>query len=72
MAKNKKPTMMEVKNVINKLIYEAQSLRTGLNQVDIKLNSYIRMNGDEAKVEKFLKEELAKKRQEHSIDKEAK
>ena len=30
------------------------------------------MNGDEAKVEKFLKEELAKKRQEHSIDKEAK
>ena len=72
MAKNKKPTMMEVKNVINKLIYEAQSLRTGLNQVDIILNSYIRMNGDEAKVEKFLKEELAKKRQEHSIDKEAK
>ena len=72
MAKNKKPTMMEVKNVINKLIYEAQSLRTGLNQVDIILNSYIRMNGDEAKVEKFLKEELAKKRQEHSIDKEVK
>ena len=67
MAKNKKPTMMEVKNVINKLIYEAQSLRTGLNQVDIILNSYIRMNGDEAKVEKFLKEELAKMRQEHSI-----
>ena len=72
MAKNKKPRMMEVKNVINMLIYEAQSLRTGLNQVDIILNSYIRMNGDEAKVEKFLKEELAQKRQEHSIDKEAK
>ena len=40
MGKNKKPTMMQVKNVVNNLIKETIILRKGIEQLDFLLNHY--------------------------------
>ena len=60
MSKNKKPTMMEVKNVINNLIQETSELRKGVNQLDYILNYYIKFNGHEEKFVDFLEKESRK------------
>ena len=61
MSKNKKPTMMEVKNVINNLIQETSELRKGVNQLDYILNYYIKFNKNEKEFTKFLEKESKRK-----------
>ena len=61
MSKNKKPTMMEVKNVINNLIQETSELRKGVNQLDYILNYYIKFSKNEKEFTKFLEKESKRK-----------
>ena len=67
MAKNKKPTMMEVKNVINNMLMEMQRMQSSIYAIDSALASYVefRKNTDEWNkwVDKKLKERNAKTNQ---------
>ena len=70
MSKNKKPTMMQVKNVINNLIQETSALRQGVQQLDYILNYYIKFNGHEEKFVKFLEKESKENLKEEKEEKD--
>ena len=58
--KDKKPTMMEVKNAISNLIQDIVSLNKKITAIDRILNMYVSFqnNGDEFK--KYIESELKK------------
>ena len=51
--KNKKPTMMEVKNAINNLIHEFSNLSNYLRNLDQTLGLYIDYKKDSEKFQKW-------------------
>ena len=61
-APNKKPTMMEVKNVLSNLIIEYQNMMTAVRNLDGLLGAYINFKGDQ---KKFL-DHLSKNKKEKS------
>ena len=58
MGKNKKPTMMEVKNVVNNVITQLIVAQRGINELDYLLNSFIEFNGDVEAFKKFLDKKI--------------
>jgi hypothetical protein len=58
MAKNKKPTMMQVKNVVNNVITQLIVAQKGINELDYLLNSFIEFNGDVEGFKKFLDKKI--------------
>ena len=60
MSKNKKPTMMEVKNAINNLIREFSSLTEYVKILDQTLGGYIEFKKDNDKFKSFLDKEFKK------------
>lgn len=58
MAKNKKPTMMQVKNVVNNVITQLVVAQRGINELDYLLNSFIEFNGDVEGFKKFLDKKI--------------
>ena len=60
MGKNKKPTMMEVKNAINNLIREFSSLTEYVKILDQTLGGYIEFKKDNDKFKTFLDKEFKK------------
>jgi len=66
MSKNKKPTMMQVKNVINNVLMELQQIKGAITNLDFITNYYIKYNKDEDKFKEFLEEQTKK------LEKEAK
>ncbi len=66
MSKNKKPTMMQVKNVINNVLMELQQIKGAISNLDFITNYYIKYNKDEDKFKEFLEKQTKK------LEKEAK
>jgi hypothetical protein len=60
MTKNKKPTMMQVKNVCDNLIKESIVTRRGVEQLDYILWNYIEFNQNEDRFKEFLKNKVKK------------
>tara|TARA_R110002020_G_scaffold133354_1_gene297554 strand:- start:21675 stop:21881 length:207 start_codon:yes stop_codon:yes gene_type:complete len=60
MAKNKKPTMMEVKNAIGNLIKEFSNIANYVSSLDQTLGSYIEFKKDGKKFPKWLEKEVEK------------
>ena len=58
--KNKKPTMMEVKNAISNLITEYSNLAQYTSNLDKTLGSYIKYKKDDKKFPKWLEKEINK------------
>jgi hypothetical protein len=56
MAKNKKPTMMEVKNVLGNLIQEVESLGKHVSMVDNILMGYLNYKQEADEFKKWLSE----------------
>ena len=46
MNQNKKPTMMQMKNVISNVINHINSIEQAVARLDIIINQYIRFKGD--------------------------
>jgi hypothetical protein len=67
MAKNKKPTMMEVKNVINNIIKELSEIADYTRAIDQTMGSYIKYKKDEKKFKSWMEKqyEKLKKDQDH-------
>ena len=60
MTKNKKPTMMQVKNVINNMLADLSGMQKALEKLDFILNYYIKYNKNEEKFSEWLKKEVKK------------
>ena len=58
--KDKKPTMMEVKNAINNLIQDIVSLDQKITAIDRILNMYVSFQGNEKEFRKHIEDELKK------------
>ena len=54
MSKNKKPTMMQVKNVVNNVITQLVVAQRGIKELDYLLNAFIEFSGDVEGFKKFL------------------
>ena len=54
MSKNKKPTMMQVKNVINNALMELEYLKKAVTNLDFIINYYIKYNKDDIKFKEYL------------------
>ena len=57
MAKAKKPTMMEMKNVVTNLIMQIEKITFEVNQINAAFASYIHYNKDVEGFGKFLEKE---------------
>tara|TARA_R110002020_G_scaffold97_6_gene527 strand:- start:16184 stop:16426 length:243 start_codon:yes stop_codon:yes gene_type:complete len=68
MAKDKKPTMMEVKKAVNTLIHQQNELMGHLSVIDKVVGNYIRYNKDEESFKKWLNENI----KEEEVDLEVK
>ena len=60
---NKKPTMMQVKNVINNILRQMSVVSTKLDQVDGIVNMYISFKKDRDSFKKYVDEQLKEKMQ---------
>ena len=54
MSKNKKPTMMQVKNVVNNVITQLVVAQRGIKELDYLLNAFIEYSGNVEEFKKFL------------------
>ena len=63
--KQKKPTKNDFKTVINNILIEMSEISTSLRALDAALGSYINMNGDTKKWDKYLKDSIKKAKEEH-------
>ena len=55
---SRKPTMNEVKNAINNLIYEIDTIHKGIMKLDGVLSSYIDFMGNKDKWMKFVEKSV--------------
>jgi hypothetical protein len=60
MAKNKKPTMMQVKDVVNKVIGQIEFLRQGITQLDFLFHKYLEFTKDKEMFKAYLEAEKQK------------
>ena len=58
MSKNKKPTMMEVKNVLSNLITQTSRLDEHIAQLDFIIARYFEFKGDKDKFQKWLEKNV--------------
>tara|TARA_R100000458_G_C8050210_1_gene97670 strand:- start:187 stop:417 length:231 start_codon:yes stop_codon:yes gene_type:complete len=58
MAKNKKPTMNQVKNVVNNVITQLIVAQRGIKELDYLFNAFIEFNGDVEGFKKFLDDKV--------------
>ena len=67
MAKNKKPTMMEVKNVITNILQELGEVVNYTKAIDQTVGSYIKYKKDDKKFKSWMEKqyEKLKKDQDH-------
>ena len=70
MAKNKKPTMMEVKNVLGNLIQEVESLGKHVSMVDNILMGYLNYEQEADEFKKWLSENTVNPNKEEEGEKE--
>ena len=70
MAKNKKPTMMEVKNVLGNLIEEVESLGKHVSMVDNILMGYLNYKQEADEFKKWLSENTVNPNKEEEGEKE--
>jgi hypothetical protein len=70
MAKNKKPTMMEVKNVLGNLIQEVESLGKHVSMVDNILMGYLNYKQEADEFKKWLSENTVNPNKEEEGEKE--
>ena len=60
MTKNKKPTMAEVKNVINNLIQRLTYTQNNVRELNYLFDTFVEFNSNTEQFEKFLKEKIEK------------
>ena len=60
MAKNKKPTMKEVRNAINNMGQWVQGIEIWLNQLDVIVSLFIKYMDKDKKFDEFVKKESKK------------
>jgi len=72
MGKNKKPTMMQVKNVVNNMLMEIEYLKQAVSNLDFIVNYYIKYNDDSDKFKTYVEELSKKAKKEQDKNKEAK
>ena len=70
MANNKKPTMMEMKNVVSNVISHMNQLYKYVNSLDITVTEYMKFNGNSDEFAEHCKK-LGEKAKE-KVDKESK
>ena len=58
--KNKKPTMAEVKNVINNLINQMTYTQNNVRELNYLFDTFVEFNSNTEQFEKFLKEKIEK------------
>lgn len=64
MAKNKKPTLMEVKTVINNMLMHMTELQQNVSKIDSAVSGYIKFKGDEKKYIQWLNKQIEKQKKE--------
>ena len=72
MGKNKKPTMMQVKNVVNNMLMEIEYLKQAVSNLDFIVNYYIKYNDDSDKFKTYVEKLSTKAKKEQDKNKEAK
>ncbi len=72
MGKNKKPTMMQVKNVVNNMLMEIEYLKQAVSNLDFIVNYYIKYNDDSDKFKTYVEKLSKKAKKEQDKNKEAK
>ena len=58
MAKNKKPTMMDVKTAISNILVEMSHMSQTMRAIDSALASYVEFKGDEVEWRKWVEKKL--------------
>ena len=58
MSQNKKPTMMQMKNVVSNIINHVNSLEQAVSKIDIVVNQYIKFKGDGTEFGVWIKNAL--------------
>ena len=66
MAKNKKPTMMQVKTAISNLITEYSNMTNYISRLDQTLGSYIEFKKDGKKFPKWLEKQAKQLKKEEN------
>ena len=72
MGKNKKPTMMQVKNVVNNMLMEIEYLKQAVSNLDFIVKYYIKYNDDSDKFKTYVEKLSKKAKKEQDKNKEAK
>ena len=65
MSKPKKPTMNEMKNVVNNVIREVGNIYRILKGIDTTLSQYVEFKNDKEVFTKFLEDKLKKAKEEN-------
>jgi len=71
MAKGNKPTMNQVKEVINRLIYEINTIQEGIVKLDGALSSYVDFNGNKKEWIEFVNKKIKKDKENESKSKKS-
>jgi hypothetical protein len=58
MTKNRKPTMNEVKDVINNMLIELSQMSKTMRAIDSALASYVEFKGDSVEWSKWVQEKI--------------
>tara|TARA_Y100001968_G_C19209406_1_gene643986 strand:- start:523 stop:717 length:195 start_codon:yes stop_codon:yes gene_type:complete len=64
MAKNKKPTMMEMRNVVTNLIQQSENLKQHVTMIDNILMGYLKFKKDENDFKEWLQNSKEKPKDE--------
>ena len=65
MSKPRKPTMNEMKNVVNGVIREVSNIYRILKGIDTTLSQYVEFKNDKEVFTKYLKDKLKKAKEEN-------
>ena len=68
MASKKKPTMNEVRNVINNILIDLSHFRNAISRLDGVISSYIDFNGNKEEWVKFVENKIEKDKKEDNKD----
>tara|TARA_Y100001973_G_C5186108_1_gene327929 strand:- start:1039 stop:1257 length:219 start_codon:yes stop_codon:yes gene_type:complete len=68
MASKKKPTMNEVRNVINNILIDLSHFRNAISRLDGVISSYIDFNGNKEEWVKFVESKIEKDKKEDNKD----
>ena len=55
---NKKPTMMEMKNVVTSILMEVNQIKNAINGLDVALSRYIEYKGDKESFITHMEQEV--------------